>query len=290
MSSPRHDGPILAAEVVAPGGLSLQGPHRVEAFATCPQLEAFAHELHLRSIFPKEPTDVGVLWHAGLAYHYAKGLNPRPPWYVYSDGFECIERMGATKPREFIDTARRMLEAYQLAYVTDAFTPLLVEHQFVVYFPNGEPYSCRSDTVGWMDYGTPGQRLVVMDHKGVGRMGNEGAKYAIDSQMATNLALARACGYDIKEIVINAQSRRTYECRRFTVPINSAAYARIGSDVQYYLDQMKAIRQSHPDPMNRPRNRGACVRKYGPCEFIELCWGGAGMDQFHVPADHVRKR
>lgn len=286
MSTPHHDGGI-----VVPGGLSLQGPHRVESFATCPQLEAFGHEMHLRSIFPKEPTDVGVLWHAGLAYHYGAQMNPRPDWLVYANATEIIERMGVGKPRSFIDTTLQMMAAYRTAYAVDDLRPVLVEHQFVVYFPNGEPYSCRTDLLAWQWLPAENRwRLVIVDHKNVGKMGNEGAKYHLDRQMVTNLVLARANGYPVEAVIINAQSRRNYECRRFEVPINIYNFNRLSADTNYWLDRMKEARQSYPDPTNRPRHSGACVRKFGPCDYYSLCWEGGSIDEFHVPAEYLNRR
>jgi hypothetical protein len=281
MSTP-HSDPAHRQEVITPGGLSVQGPHRVESFAKCPQMEAFGHELHLRSIYPREATDVGVLWHDGLAYHYAAQLPVKPDWYVYKDSSEIIERRGATMPRSFVDTALAMMAKYREAYAVDDLHPILIEHQFVVTFPNGEPYSCRTDLLAWqwVTVPEPRWRCVVVDHKNVGKMGNESAKYYLDRQMVTNLALARAHGYPVEAVLVNVQSRRTYECRRFEVPINPIHYNRLFADTIYFLDQMKAVRQTHLDQSNRPRNTAACVGKFGQCDYYSLCWEGGSVGEF----------
>lgn len=293
MSSPHLDRPD---EVITPGGLSIQGPHRVEAFERCPQLESFAHELHLRPVMARRGPGIGILVHDGLAYHYAYMLpvEQRPAWLVYENGFEMMRKRGKALfyPQEYIDVACLTYESYQKHYRTDNLYPIIIEHQFLVHFPNGEPYSCRTDLLAHCDYSTPGYCLAVVDHKTGAQMGNEGAKYSIDRQMASNIALARACGYDVRKVIINFLTTKTpFKCERFEVPINPYAYARLGDDTQYWLDRMKAIRLTHPDPMNRPRARTACVHgKFGPCDYMDLCWRGGNINQFTVPAEKVTKR
>lgn len=289
MSTPHHDGPI-----VSPGGPSLQGPHRVEAFALCPQLEAFGHEMHLRSIFPKEPTSVGTMIHAGLAYYYGLQLKERPAWLVYDSPLTMIELEGKKSgyPQDFINTSKAAYESYVGHYHgRDSLNPVLVEHQFVITASNGEPYSCRTDLLAWdRERGV----FVIVDHKCVGKIGNEGAKYHVDRQMTTNIWLARLHGYDVRGAVINAIHRKPpYECVRFDVPTNEINFERIADDTAYYLAKMRQVRLSHPDPRNRPRNTGACVgwkhedevspefkRAFGPCEYYGLCWQGQAIEQF----------
>lgn len=282
MSSPRRDAPI-----VHPGGPSLQGPHRVEAFGSCPQLEALAHELHLRPVIEKLPTKVGTLVHAGLAYRYAAMLSERPDWFVYRDGYEAIAVLGADRP-EFCDLAMRIFAAYEQHYAVNTWQPVLVEHQFVVQFANGEPYSARTDLLA-----VEAGEYVLIDHKTVGKVAASlGASYAADRQMLTGLAIARACGYDVRRVVINAMSREmpVPTFRRFDVPISDVAFARLGSDTAYYLERMKEVRVSHPDPLNRPRNWGACMRKYGQCDFFDFCTGRAGLEQYQVPDEYKNGR
>jgi Trm5-related predicted tRNA methylase len=132
----------------------------------------------------------------------------------------------------------------------------------------------------WVTVPEPRWRCVVVDHKNVGKMGNESAKYYLDRQMVTNLALARAHGYPVEAVLVNVQSRRTYECRRFEVPINPIHYNRLFADTIYFLDQMKAVRQTHLDPSNRPRNTAACVGKFGQCDYYSLCWEGGSVGEF----------
>src|SRR5687767_11947617 len=169
MSSPRRD-----FSVVWPGGPSWQGPHRVGAFALCPQMEGFAHELHLRPVIEGPYTAIGTLIHAALAYRYAQFLNPRPHWFVYPDGETAIRTLASNE--EYRDTALRMYEAYQTQYRYNVWRPVLVEEQLMVRFPNGEPYTARVDLLA-----RDGNDLVLVDHKSVGKITSSiGYRYRAD--------------------------------------------------------------------------------------------------------------
>lgn len=278
--APRRDN-----SPVWPGGPSLNGPHAVGSFALCPQLHAYAHELHLRPVQEKLPTAVGTLVHAGLAYRYAAPLKPRPDWFIYRDGYEAINALA--KREEFRDLALAIFAAYETHWTVDPWEPVLVEHQFVVQL-GPLPYSARTDLLA-LENG----EYVLIDHKTIKSL-SDGipAKYAADRQMLTGLAIARANGYDVRRVVINAVTREMPypSFRRYDVPINHEAFERLGADTQYYIDRMAEVRAAYPDPMNRPRNWDACVNVFGPCEFHGLCTGRGNFHDFHVPEEHLYGR
>lgn len=284
MSAPHRDIP----NVIWPGGLSLNGPHAVGSFALCPQLHGFAHEMHLRAVVESEATAVGTLVHAGLAYRYAAALNPRPDWYVYADGYDAIKRLA--KNPDFADLALRVFAGYEehWARVGDPWQPVLVEHQFVVQFPSGL-YSARTDLLA-LEYG----EFVLIDHKTCRKLSDSiRGQYAADRQMLTGLAIARASGYDVKRVVINAltKERPFPNFARYEIPLNHVAFSTLGRDTEYYIRQQAAVRAEFPDPMNRPRNWDACVRKYGVCDYFGLCTGASGAEhEFHVPAEYLASR
>lgn len=271
--------------VVWPGGPSKQGPHRVGSFALCPQLEAFAHELHLRLAQEKAATAIGTLVHVGLAYRYAMML-PRdqwPSWLVYPDPMTAIAVCGWNNQTAAYE-AQRVFYAYCMKYQVNIWTPVLVEHQFEVAF-DGEPYTARTDLLA-IESG----EYVLIDHKTVTKLSrNIGTSYRGDRQMLTGLALARAAGYDVKRVIINALSKEYPEpqCERYDVPISSTAFYRLGEDTRHYLQRMVEVRKQYPDPWNRPRNWDACVRKYGRCDYYPLCVEGY---EPHILAEYVRKR
>lgn len=277
MSAPHRD-----RSIVWPGGPSLCGPHAVASFATCPQLHAFSHELHLRPVISKQAAAVGTLLHAGLAYYYASNLQPWPDWFVYKDGHEAIKVLGADRP-DFADLALRMFDGYVAQYTRCNWQPVLVEHQFVVDF-DGMPYSARIDLLV-----REGNDLVLVDHKSIGRISaGMGDGYEADWQMLTGLAQCRTAGYDVKRVVINAISREMPfpKYQRFIVPILPTAYNRLAKDIAYHLRQLKAVRAEFPDPRDRPRNGNACVGKYGKCDYFDVCQRGVGWEQLHVPSEY----
>jgi hypothetical protein len=215
-------------------------------------------------------------------------LPERPSWFVYADVYEAIRVLGEARP-DFRDLALHVFAAYEEYYKVNTWTPVLVEHQFVVQFEGG-PYSARTDLLA-IENG----EYVLIDHKILGKLTpTVGARYATDRQMLTGLAIARASGYDVRRVVINAGTREMPypSFRRFDVPINHEAFNRLGADTEYYIKQQAYVRQLYPDPMNRPRNFDACMTKFndGFCEYYGLCFGGASVDQFIVPADYVHGR
>lgn len=282
MSSPHRD-----TSNVWPGGPSLNGPHAVGSFALCPQLHAFAHELHLRPVIERQATAVGTLVHAALAYRYAAPLNPRPEWFVYKDGYEAIRKLASRD--DFADLALHVFAAYEEHYarVGDPWTPVLVEHQFVVDFAHGK-YSARTDLLA-IENG----EYVLIDHKILGKISDSlRGQYAADRQMMTGLAIARASGYDVKRVVINAanKDRPVPSFRRYDIPINHTAFASLGRDTAYYVALQAAVRNQFPNPYDRPRNWDACTRKYGQCDYFGLCTGTDDLNSFHVPAEHLQGR
>ncbi len=272
--------------VIWPGGPSKQGPHRVGAFDICPQLEGFGYELDLRPSMEKEATKIGVLVHVGLAYRYGALLVQKPSWLVYPDGRYAIWICGQDRP-DLAHEALRIYDAYCANWdpliaggAAVPFRPLLVEHQFEVGFgmPDGssEPYTARVDLLAEVHLPT-GREIWLIDHKTGSKLSNHtGTSYRADRQMLTGLALARAHNYPVNRVIINAISREYPQPRfaRFEVPISHEAYSRLGSDTAYVLGRMNDVRKKFPDPNNRPRNYDACLRKYGRCDFWDICTNG----------------
>ena len=268
--------------VVFPGGGSKQGPHRLGAAATCLQLEAFGYQLNIRPSVEKDATKIGTLVHVGLAYRYGAMLDKKPDWLVYPDARWAIWICGQDRP-DCAAEALRIYDAYVAHYdpllasgVVPPWKPLLVEHQFEVAFkmPDGsvEPYTTRIDMLVQC-----GNEIWLVDHKCGGKISyHSGKHYAADRQMLTQLALARNDGYPVSRLFINAMSREYPEPRfgRFEVPISHEAYAHLGQDTAWALEQLNLVRKRFPDPMNRPRTHEACIRKYGPCDYTSLCHDG----------------
>lgn len=265
----------LNAGIVWPGGSSLQGPHRIGAFAICPQLEAFSHELELRNNVQKDALVIGTLVHVGLAYRYAAMLSQKPEWFVYADGRDAIWQCGSGEMIDLREESLRIFDAYQAFYSVNTITPVAVEHQFVVQFPLGdgqtEPYSCRTDLLG-IENG----QYVIYDHKVFRTISRyTGYDHRADRQMLTNLALARACGIPVERVVLNTMTKDPNpRFMRFDIPISEKAYSELGGDTLYWLRRMNETRRLYPDPMNRPKTLESCKRVYGKCDYMSLCHEG----------------
>jgi hypothetical protein len=264
----------------------------VGSFAVCPQLEAFSHELGLRLADERPATAIGTLTHVGLAYRYAAMLpqDRQPSWLVYRDprtGYPdpllAIAICGWKTPT-YAQEAQRIFSWYCSWYKVNVWTPVLVEHQFEVTFPNGAAYTARTDLLC-----VENSEYVLVDHKTVPRLNPSiGRDYRADRQMLTGLALARAAGYDVKRVVINALSKEQPmpQFKRYDVPVSAVAFERLGADTGYYLERMQEVRRLYPDPWNRPRNADSCVRKFGRCDYYALCTEGPTAD---VMANFTRK-
>jgi hypothetical protein len=243
--------------------------------------EGFGYELYLRGGIEKEVTKIGILVHVGLAYRYGLLLPTRPEWLVYPDGRHAIWICGQDRP-DLATEALRIYDEYCAHYdgliargITRPWRPVLVEHQLEVAFPmpdgSTEPYTARLDLLAY-----DGEELLLIDHKCGGKVAyHSGSVYRSDRQMLTCLALSRAHGYNVSRVVINAMSReQPSRFTRFTVPISHEAYARLGPDTQYVLERMKEVRKRYLDLTNRPRVYESCYRKYGKCEFHDVCTDG----------------
>lgn len=258
----------------------------VGAFAICKQYHGFAYELGLQPTEKREPLVVGGLWHVGLAYRYGLRMNPRPAWMVYPTPEAPNARDALwTCGQEDLDLAGkalRLFDAYEAWYTVPTLEPILIEHQFeVVYEIDGQKvkYTLRIDLLA-RDHSFPGAPLTLFDHKSAYKLTKYvGHDYRADREMLTGLALCRAHGYDVQRVVINAMSKGTKEdptpkFQRYEVPISVDAYSRIGMETEYWLRDMKNVRQAFPDPHSRPRSLECCVRKYGRCDFYPVCADG----------------
>jgi hypothetical protein len=254
------------------------GPYRIDSFAACPQREAFGYEMKLTPLVARDQMEIGTLVHAALAYHYGRMLAQRPAWFVYADPYDAVEKLGAVSGRfDLVELAKAIYAWYAHQYQNDPWIPVLVEHQFQAHLGDDKYITARTDLIA-MEYGD----LILADHKIKGTLPrNTGSALSMDRQMLTNLALARAAGYDIKRVYINGVTRGGKPTPfspplfgRFAVPVSAEAYATFGRDTDYYMTQRAMVKQRYPDPAMRPRNTNACMTSYGPCDFKPLCEDG----------------
>ena len=233
----------------------------------------------MRPIVRAPALEIGTLYHVALAYHYAELLAEKPPWYVYSDPWTAVRVCGADRP-DLATEALRLFDAYVARFPRDAdpWRPVLVEHQFWSS-AEGRPYSTRIDLLAWED----GVGYVLSNHKTAARKGSA-VNYATDLQVLTEVAQARAAGYDVRRYYINECVKSDPPLpHRFEVSVSPAMYARLAQDTGYYLRERDRVIAEFPDPWNRPRNHGACRGRYRLCDFWGLCWDGlARLNEYVV--------
>lgn len=283
--SPEEPG---LARIIRPG--SRMGPkpigpkiHRTAcselgAFCTCPQLHGLGYEMGLKAADEKPARKIGTLVHVGLAYRYGALLPQKPDWMVYPDPRTALWTV-ADGDIEAGTEALRIFDEYQKFYPIEQnyWKPLLVEHQFEIIIDiDGTPekYTLRIDLLAEdMRDGA----LVVVDHKSAFKLTkNVGYSYRADREMLTALAMCHANGYQPNRIVINAMTKERPEPKfgRYDVPLSTEAFSRLGADTVHWIRQIRAMRQSHPDPTSRPRAYEQCVRKYGVCDMWPICSDG----------------
>jgi len=252
----------------------------------CPQLETFGYELGLRQVVRDPYTFLGSLYHVALAYWYALLLQVKPAWYVYASPEEAVRACGHDR-LDLVDDALELFTVYTRTYPreSDPWQPVLVEMQ-LVSTAEGEVYSTRLDMLAW----DPAVGYVLTNHKANARE-TKAAAYYTDVQVLTEIAQARASGYDVKKYYINEMVKKvvrrkgTTPPRAHRIPVNVSpvAYARIAADMGYYLRARQHVVVEFPDPMNRPRNYGACHGKYRLCDFYALCADGpARLHEYYV--------
>lgn len=246
------------------------------AFAVCPQLHGFGYELGLGPNIEKDALKIGSLIHVALAYRYAAFLPTRPEWMVYPDARTALWTCGQDR-QDLAMEALRIFDAYQVNYPTLTWRPILVEHPFeLVLNIDGidERYTLRIDLLV-EDMFT--HELMLIDHKSAYKLSRGiGDGYRTDREMLTGLALCRAHGYDVKRVIINAMTKERPEPKfeRYHVPISGTAYERLGTETVHWMRTMRRVKQEWPDPLNRPRAYESCLRKYGRCDFYDVCADG----------------
>jgi len=246
------------------------GPHRVQAFAACAQLESFFYELRLRKVISDPAPFIGTVYHVLAAYWYAALLEPKPAWYVYPDPWTAARTLGAAR-MDLVAEAERLFAAYIEKWPrgADPWRPVLVEFQFVSH-AEGEPYSTRVDMLAWED--TVGH--VLTNFKTAARPTNA-ASYIADRQVLTEIAESRAAGYDVQRFYIAETVKSDPpDPRRVPIGVSALMYSRLARDTGYYLRERQRVIAEYPDPWDRPRNMDACRGRFRICDFWPLCSDG----------------
>lgn len=139
-----------SSTVVASGGASSRGSHRLASCLTCEKQWALRYVYMIAPRADKSFTLMGTLIHEVLAYHYAEKMpeDKRPSWYNDETMIQALERLGVGSP-EPVRVAIEMAEWYDLRTAGEAINPLVVEQEFRVTLAEIDPTGTDEDEIYW---------------------------------------------------------------------------------------------------------------------------------------------
>ena len=119
--------------------------------------------------------------------------------------------------------------------------------------------------------------LWAVDHKTAARLsGNSVAGYRHDGQALSIVATLRAAGVPVRGFIPNVVTKTaTVRIVRDYVEFTEEETSAWAADLAYW---QKAIRGRVARRGPWPRTPTACQGRYGLCEFLSLCWDGAGAE------------
>jgi len=118
----------LAASAQRPGGSSRRGSHRLASVLECPRRWFLHTYMGIDQKYEPDYFTRGSLIHLLLAFHYAKGLNPRPAWLSELDLDTELAATSRGQPA-LIQTAREVYTAYVAKGYDQNGAPYAVEHE-----------------------------------------------------------------------------------------------------------------------------------------------------------------
>lgn len=122
--------PVVKLEAAAqlPGGSSKRGSHRLSSVMECPRRWFFHTYMGIDPLYEPDYFTRGSLIHLLLAFHYARGLNPRPAWLATLDLDTELAKTAKGQPA-LIQTAREVYTAYVAKGYDQNGAPYAVEHE-----------------------------------------------------------------------------------------------------------------------------------------------------------------
>lgn len=269
-------------------GPSTRGWHRIQDIMHCPRKYAFRCRLGLGDD-PMEDADGplprGSLVHVGLAHHYAqlravqRGEDPARYW----DPCDAIDKAAAVSfaAYENLDLIKDIVRCYQAAYAGDRSRVLMVEEQVQVTVRNKWLFTQRYDRV----MQDSGGRVWIIDAKTSSAVT---AKTTLGYQMSGQLLSAQVigrilwgeqfAGVRLDYIGVRPQEKLPFRYPFTRETMAPAPYAeRTVVDTIAWAEQIvERLDVEGADPWKYPaaHHEHACMTRYGPCQFYDLCrWG-----------------
>lgn len=289
-----------------PSGPSRRGSTFWNRVFHCPFEHFLANELGWQNVMPHDPLDTGILWHAAKEAYYraalawqdrmraqAPDLDPRDPHFLRGHdaegqraAFEVVQLLSREPGYEKIyETLSLMLDAYFERYRSDMWEIVDVE---VTLESNryGFEYSSRLDLFV-IDHQPAAPVLRVVEHKSsmqINSLVTEG--YTMDLQTMgqvwlvwTEVDLAQYPPFMGSLINITSKNKVPKTERVPLMPTEPM--------LQTFARSVHALSDALLDAWPRygyPRNFAACTRRYGRCEFFNLCRNNPEFDAAHARA------
>jgi len=256
------------------GGPSSYGFHRIAQFMRCPQMYAYRWVLKLVPQTEGAATGRGTSLHEGLASWYRDGS--------VDGAFETMRALGA-RYAPFVDEAQRIFLNYVRHYAVEPFDVVAVEREIVVDIGD-YPFSRRLDlVVKDHQHGL----IWVYDHKTAGDVSDRLRTVRSDWSLLTQALVGEAvCQREFGEgsawggLVLNVIGTGSSSSQFVRQPVvfSEREMDAVPAALHWYLKQADSL--SDRNPFDYPRS-GACLGRYGMCEYRALCEGGPIMRRMY---------
>lgn len=280
-----------------PSGPSRRGSTYWSRLLRCPREFYLASKLHWGSTRSTDALDGGLIWHHMLEIFYRDRLawqekcrqesggkiDRRDPHYLAGNPnagrrlFEALAPFaGEGGYEELYGLLERMADVYLHRWF-DMWEILAVEHtveQQLAGTPNTPPFefSTRLDAVV-LDWSGAEPCLRIIEHKSTYRMDGDVLEgYQQDFQVLGQVWLVER-GVDLRRYppflgtIVNVVSRtKNPSAERILVQPWASSLASWERSLRYQVSLMP-----QHEAAGWPKNYSSCVRRFGKCEFFELC-------------------
>jgi hypothetical protein len=250
-------------------GMSDYSLHRYWVAAECPQKYSYLYNLNLQTPpeLRKDHFAFGTAVHFLLANHYAGNQE--------MDGVEGLE----FDVKSQLYKAKELVDEYKLHYRNESVNVVAVETQIVINVGR-EKLSRRIDLAVERD-----GKLYVIDHKTAynprSRIREAVTDPSLYSQeiVVESSGFAERFGYEYGGFILNVIGKQpnsdgAHEFVREKLHWAQGWKDSFGQTMEHVLGLPRQF--AHLDPWAWPRT-GACVGRYGPCEFRDLCLYGRSV-------------
>ena len=262
------------------------GHSRWETLERCPREYSLRYLWGIREQNIPIAPQIGTVVHRGIAAslwaeNLAKGEKKKPPKNFWRDVVYA-----SPEPIEARLEALRLVEAHEKFWAErdPGYDKVIAVEQHIKGSINGVPYTTRFDVVAQK------KRLpMLIDHKTSSRLaGNPATEFQMSGQFLGALAVWEAAGNKkVPFIRINLIVKtREPQFVRFGLTFSEQQVTRFRKDLTNLKNDLDRYLQTR----YFPRHYSACVGKYSPCRYYDLCHkGSAARGDYTMPAPTALK-